>query len=66
MIKLFLQILLVFFVFRLVGSLLGLFRGRSAKIGSKSDTPSRKDKAYNDLTPYEIEDAEYEELPKRD
>ena len=69
MIKIIFQVILAIFVFRLIGSLFGLFKGRgdrSAKVRSAPVPDSVKNNEYDALTPYEIEDAEYEELPKRD
>jgi hypothetical protein len=69
MIKIILQVILAIVVFRLIGSLFGLLRGRdnrSAKVGARPDPHSVKNDGYDDLTPYDIEDAEYEELPKRE
>ena len=69
MLKFLFTALLVIFAARLLGSVVGLFgRGRqrrSAVDGSRTkDAVEQPD--YKDLTPYDIEDAEYEDLPKRD
>jgi hypothetical protein len=61
--------ILAFFIFRLIGSLFGLFgRGRSRRPEfDRSRSKGGVDRPdYKDLTPYDIEDAEYEELPKQD
>jgi hypothetical protein len=56
-------------IFRLVGSVVSMFRNRGQ--GRRAFDPSDErqgveDHDYKDLTPYDIEDAEYEDLPKRD
>jgi hypothetical protein len=69
MLKVILQVLLLVLVFRMVGSLIGFFRGGSKRKNafSRSDTRDSVDKPdYSEITPYEIEDAEYEELPRQD
>ncbi len=69
MIKIILQAILAIVIFRLIGSVFGLFRGKgkkTSKVGSSPDRESVKTNEYDDLTPYEIEDAEYEDIPKRD
>jgi hypothetical protein len=69
MLKIILQVLFLVLVFRLVGSLIGLFRGGSKRKTSFSPSESQDavDKPdYSEITPYEIEDAEYEELPKQE
>jgi len=67
--KLILQVLLAILVFRLIGSLFGMFRrggkGREAfERGRESQAVDNPE--YKDLTPYDIEDADYEDLPKQD
>lgn len=69
MIKVILQVLLAVLIFRLIGSLVGLFRSGGKKGKTFSRSPDREpmdSPNYDELTPYEIEDADYEELPKRD
>jgi hypothetical protein len=69
MIKIILQVVMAFIIFRLIGSVFGLFRGHGANTGNVGSSQGRESvhtREYDDLTPYEIEDAEYEELPKRD
>ncbi len=69
MIRAIIQIILAIFVFRLVGSLVGLFKKRSgsgSRVESADDQAEVKGDSYDKITPYEIEDAEYEELPKGD
>jgi hypothetical protein len=69
MINIILKAVLAIVVFRLIGSLFGLFKGqakRTGKVGPSPDRDSVKKNDYDDLTPYDIEEAEYEELPKRD
>jgi hypothetical protein len=56
-------------IFRLIGSVVGWFRGgeKRGRSFSRSPQPDSVDKPdYNELTPYDIEDADYEELPKKD
>jgi len=56
-----LQILATILVVRVLGSMSGLL-GR----GKRGDTPEdgrEKEPDYRDLTPYEIEEAEFEEIP---
>jgi hypothetical protein len=67
--KLILQVLLAILVFRLIGSLFGLFRGGGKRKtafqrSGKSDEVEQPD--YSEITPYDIEDADYEEIPKRE
>jgi hypothetical protein len=61
--------ILAILTLRLFGSLAGLFgqgrKRRSTFDRSQAGTGVEKND-YRDLTPYEIEDAEYEDLPKRD
>lgn len=67
MIKVILQLILAIVVFRLIGSVFGLFRGRDGrggKVGARSEPQSVDNGGYEDLTPYDIEDADYEELPR--
>jgi hypothetical protein len=67
--KLIVQIVLAILVFRLVGSVVTMFRnrGRRSRAFDPSDDRRGVDEPdYKDLTPYDIEDAEYEDLPKRD
>ena len=69
MLKLIVQVLLAFLIFRLLRSVVSMFRGRGQKRpvfdrGEEKDGINQPD--YKDLTPYDIEDAEYEDLPKRD
>jgi hypothetical protein len=67
--KLIVQVLLAIIVFRLLGSLVGMFRSRDgnrAKFEGSRPNETVDHADYRELTPYEIEDAEYEDLPKRD
>jgi hypothetical protein len=67
MIKVILQVILAIVLFRLIGSLVRLFRGRdnrSDKVGARPDPQSVDNGGYEELTPYDIEDADYEELPR--
>lgn len=69
MLKLIVQVLLAILVFRLVGSLVAMFRKRGNERAAFEGSRAKEsvDQAdYKDLTPYDIEDAEFEELPKRD
>lgn len=69
MLRLIIQVLLAVIVFRLVGSVVSMFRhrGRERGVFEGGGDPDRMDRPdYRELTPYEIEDAEYEDLPKRD
>ena len=65
--KLIFQILLAVVVFRLIGSLIGKARGGKRKASfSRAQQPDPvEDQEYDKLTPYEIEDAQYEEIPKQ-
>ena len=69
MLRFILTAILAFFAFRLIGSAFGLF-GRGGQRRAAFDRSQSRDGVekpdYKDLTPYDIEDAEYEELPKRD
>jgi hypothetical protein len=62
------RLLLALVAFRLIGGFLGRLRKpkRSKPRGPKvtSRDPNREVDPYRDLTPYEIEDAEYEDLPR--
>jgi len=67
--KLIVQVLLAFLVFRLLGSVVSTFRNRGQKrqvFDRTGDNDGVKQTDYKELTPYDIEDAEYEDLPKRD
>jgi len=61
-------LLLALVAFRLIGGFLGRLRQpkRAKRAGPKvkSRDPERKVDPYRDLTPYEIEDAEFEDLPR--
>jgi hypothetical protein len=63
------KILFAVLVVRLLGSVFGLFRGNTPRKRpsrpSGDPTPKEKPK-YKDLTPYEIEDAEFEDIPKEE
>jgi hypothetical protein len=63
MLKLFLQILLLIIVFKLISP---LFRGivNMFKSPPKKQDAMEKKQDYSELSPYEIEDAEYEEVRK--
>lgn len=62
MLKLFLQILLLFIAFKLLWP---LFRGVGGLFKSTPDRkPMGKKPDYSELSPYEIEDAEFEEVRK--
>jgi hypothetical protein len=68
--KLIFQILLAVLVFRLIGSVVGKFRGGNKRKASFSRAQQPQpdpveDQTYDNLTPYEIEDAQYEEIPKQ-
>jgi hypothetical protein len=59
--KLIVQVLLAFLIF--------MFRNRGKKrraFDTSGDKQGVAEPDYGDLTPYDIEDAEYEDLPKRD
>jgi hypothetical protein len=62
-----LKVLFVVLLVRLFSSLFGLFRGprtRKRSFSPKSDQDRVKNPDYSNLSPYDIEDAEYEEIPK--
>jgi hypothetical protein len=67
--KVILQILLAVLIFRVLGSVVGFFRGDNKRKQTFS-RPNHRDSMdppnYEKLTPYPIEDADYEELPKRE
>ena len=69
MLKFFGSIILAILAIRLLGSFFGMFRGggrkRSSVDGSR-EPDSVDNAAYKDLTPYDIEDADYEDLPKQE
>ncbi len=56
-----LKILVTVFVVRLLGSMLGLFGGRKRGDTKGAGRVNKPD--YRNLTPYEIEEAEFEEIP---
>jgi hypothetical protein len=66
------RLLLAIIAFQLIGGLVRAVRRGKHKSRSrpKMDTGRGDDRQkvdqYRDLTPYEIEDAEFEELPKRE
>jgi hypothetical protein len=67
--KLIVQVLLAFLVFRLLGSVVSKVRNRGQTrqaIDPTGDNKGVDQTDYKELTPYDIEDAEYEDLPKRD
>lgn len=69
MLKFFFSIILAILAFRLLGSFFGVFRDGGRKRSSVDGSSGRDavdDTAYKDLTPYDIEDADYEDLPKQD
>ncbi|MCK5619454.1 MAG: hypothetical protein KAJ17_08640, partial [Candidatus Krumholzibacteria bacterium] len=67
--KLIFQILLAVVVFRLIGSLIGKSRGGKRRASfsraQQAQPDPVEDHEYDKLTPYEIEDAQYEEIPKQ-
>jgi hypothetical protein len=66
MFKLIIQILLAILLFRIIGSAVGWLRGKSGaafKEHPQNDPVDAPD--YSEITPYDIEDAEFEELPKQ-
>ena len=69
MISFILKVLAVVLVLRFFASIFGLLRGSSGKKQfSKGPQPQDRVKkpVYEDLTPYEIEDAEYEDIPNKE
>ncbi len=69
MLKFFFSIIMAILAFRLIGSFLGKIRGGGRKRPSVHGSPGPDavdDTAYKDLTPYDIEDADYEDLPKQE
>jgi len=64
-----LKALLVVLALRFFASIFGLLRGSSGKkqFSQADKTQDRvKNPRYEDLTPYEIEDAEYEDIPNQE
>ena len=69
MLKLIVQVLLAILVFRLLGSVVSKVRNRGQKrqaFDPTGDDSGVEQTNYKELTPYDIDDAEYEDLPKRD
>jgi hypothetical protein len=69
MLKFFFTLILAILAFRLFGSFFGKIRGGGRQRSSVDGSPGRDavdDTAYKDLTPYDIEDADYEDLPKQE
>jgi hypothetical protein len=67
--KLIIQLLLAVLIFRLVGSVVGRIRGgqkRRAAFDRSPKSGAAETSDYKDLSPYEIEDAEYEDLPRQE
>lgn len=64
------KLILAFLAFQVLGSFVRLFRGSPAKKPRNTTRKQRSERAkkpdYSDLTPYDIEDADYEELPRKD
>jgi hypothetical protein len=66
-----LRLLLALLAFQLIAGVVRRLRGgpvRRAKKTPKAppNSPEGEAQDYKDLTPYEIEDAEYDEMPKRE
>jgi hypothetical protein len=60
-------LLLALLAFQLIAGLVRRLRGPTHR--RQKDAPDKSPDAsqdYSDLTPYEIEDADYEELPRRE
>ena len=58
------KLIFVIFLVQAGAALLRMLRGRKRRAFSRKDAEERvKKPEYGDLTPYDIEDADYEELP---
>lgn len=69
MIQFILKVLLAALVLRFLASVFGLLRGNGGKkqYSRRENSGDRvKKPAYEHLTPYEIEEADYEEIPNRE
>ena len=64
-----LKVLFILLLVRLFSSLFNVFRGVGGKkrsFSTKADQDRVKTPDYKDLSPYDIEDAEYEDIPKEE
>ena len=66
MIQLLLKLALLVIAYKAVKALFGRSGSKSrSRFSPKSDADRGKTPDYSDLTPYEIEDAEYEDVPEK-
>jgi len=61
-------LVLAFLLFRLIGDAVRVARRprRSGQRPTPEDPKGDRERPYSDLTPYDIEDADYEDLPPRE